>query len=48
MEIELNTPLSEEEVGNLSAGDVVYLSGTIFTARDRAHSRILERELLMI
>lgn len=42
MEIELNTPLSEEEVGNLSAGDVVYLSGTIFTARDRAHSRILE------
>lgn len=43
MEIELNTPLSEEEVGNLSAGDVVYLSGTIFTARDRAHSRILEK-----
>ncbi|HSO26312.1 MAG TPA: FumA C-terminus/TtdB family hydratase beta subunit [Methanobacteriaceae archaeon] len=43
MEIELNTPLSEEEVSDLSAGDVVYISGTIFTARDRAHSRILEK-----
>jgi fumarate hydratase subunit beta len=43
MEIELNTPLSEQEVSDLSAGDVVYISGTIFTARDRAHSRILEK-----
>lgn len=42
MEIELTTPLSEEKVANLKAGDVVYISGTIFTARDRAHSRIIE------
>lgn len=42
MEIELNTPLSEEKVAELKAGDVVYISGTIFTARDRAHNRIIE------
>lgn len=44
MEIELNTPLSEEEISDLSVGDVVYISGTIFTARDRAHSRIIEKD----
>lgn len=42
MGIEIKTPLSEEKIADLTVGDVVYISGTIFTARDRAHSRILE------
>lgn len=43
MEIKLETPLSEKAVNNLRVGDVVYVSGTIFTARDRAHQRIIEQ-----
>ncbi len=42
MEYRLNTPLKKEDVINLKAGDIVYLSGRIFTARDEAHARILE------
>lgn len=38
---ELKTPLSKEDIGKLNAGDIVYISGTIYTARDRAHQRIL-------
>ncbi|ACS32820.1 FumA C-terminus/TtdB family hydratase beta subunit [Thermococcus gammatolerans] len=37
----LRTPLSMEDVLRLKAGDVVYLSGEIVTARDSAHRRIL-------
>ncbi len=37
----LKTPLSEKDVLKLRAGDIVYLSGTIYTARDSAHRRIL-------
>lgn len=42
MSIKLKTPLSKEDVIKLKAGDIVYLSGTIYTARDRAHQRILD------
>jgi fumarate hydratase subunit beta len=38
----LRTPLKEEDIKELNAGDIVYLSGTIYTARDEAHARILE------
>lgn len=38
----LRTPLSEEDVLSLRAGDVVHLSGTVYTARDSAHRKILE------
>jgi fumarate hydratase subunit beta len=41
-EVKLSTPLKEEDVRQLEAGDVVYLSGTIYTARDAAHKRIVE------
>ncbi|RLI23992.1 MAG: fumarate hydratase [Candidatus Hecatellales archaeon] len=37
----LNTPLSEEDVRKLRVGDLVYLNGTIYTARDMAHKRLL-------
>ncbi len=37
----LNTDNINEWVGNLKCGDKVYLSGTVFTARDAAHKRIV-------
>lgn len=36
------TPLTEEKVRDLKSGDYVYLSGTIYTARDAAHKRMAE------
>ena len=42
MSIKLKTPLSEDDITKLKTGDIIYLSGTIYTARDRAHQRILE------
>jgi fumarate hydratase subunit beta len=41
-EVMLKTPLDESAIRDLTAGDVVYLSGEIFTARDEAHLRALE------
>lgn len=41
-EYHLTTPLAPDDILELSAGDIVYLSGTILTARDEAHLRILE------
>lgn len=38
----VNVPLSEEDVHSLKAGDYVYLTGTIYTARDAAHKRMQE------
>jgi len=38
----LTTPLSDEAVSELKSGDIVYLSGTIYTARDAAHKRLVE------
>lgn len=39
----LTTPIAEEEVRALSVGDVIYISGVLFTARDEAHRVLLER-----
>lgn len=38
----ITTPLTDEKVEDLEAGDYVYISGTIYTARDAAHKRIYE------
>ncbi len=38
--IELKTPFKEEDIKNLKAGDIVKISGTIYTARDAAHKRM--------
>ncbi len=43
MNVKLETPISSEETANLRIGDIVYISGTIFTARDSAHKRIVEK-----
>ncbi|MEA3239800.1 MAG: FumA C-terminus/TtdB family hydratase beta subunit [Candidatus Bipolaricaulota bacterium] len=42
MERILNTPISEQEARDLHVGDVIYITGTIFTARDEAHLMMLE------
>jgi fumarate hydratase subunit beta len=38
----LKTPISEEDVRKLKVNDVIYVTGTIITARDAAHRRALE------
>lgn len=38
----INLPLSEEEIKSLRAGDVVELSGEVYTARDAAHKRFCD------
>lgn len=42
MDKHLKVPFDKEEVKNLRAGDVVYITGTIYTARDAAHKRMSE------
>lgn len=44
MEYHLQTPLKIEDIEKLNAGDIVYISGEVLTARDEAHARILEME----
>lgn len=38
----LKTPISEKDVRRLKVNDVLYVTGTIVTARDQAHRRALE------
>ena len=38
----IQVPLTKEETEQLKAGDYVYLTGTIYTARDAAHKRMYE------
>lgn len=38
----INLPLNQEIIESLRAGDKVYLSGSILTARDAAHKRMTE------
>jgi fumarate hydratase subunit beta len=39
---ELTTPISEDDIRKLRVNDLIYITGTIFTARDEAHERALE------
>ncbi len=40
--INVNLPLKEETAAQLRAGDYVYLTGTVYVARDAAHKRMKE------
>jgi fumarate hydratase subunit beta len=40
--IKIQTPLSDEVVGSLKAGDHVLISGVVYTGRDQAHKRLCE------
>jgi fumarate hydratase subunit beta len=42
MDIKITTPLDRDQVVGLKAGDAVLISGTIYTARDAAHKRMIE------
>lgn len=42
MNRKVNVPISKEDAKSLRAGDYVYLTGTIYTARDAAHKRMQE------
>lgn len=42
MERRIHTPLTKEIARTLCAGDYVYLTGTIYSARDAAHKRLTE------
>lgn len=42
MDCHISAPVSKEDAAALRAGDYVYLSGTIYTARDAAHKRMKE------
>ncbi len=41
-EIKVSLPLNKEIIDELKAGDYVYLTGTVYTARDAAHLRMYE------
>lgn len=38
----IKAPIDKNELKELSAGDYVYITGTIYTARDAAHKRMYE------
>lgn len=42
MDKHINVPLTDVSAASLRAGDYVYLTGTIYTARDAAHKRMSE------
>ena len=42
MDKHITVPLTDEDIKTLRAGDYIYLSGTIYTARDAAHLRMNE------
>ena len=42
MQYKLTTPVTREDLAPLKAGDTVLLSGTVYTARDAAHKRMME------
>ncbi len=42
MEKHITLPLTDKDIKELSSGDYVYLTGTVYTARDAAHKRMDE------
>lgn len=42
MKIKINTPLTEDKIKSLKAGDMLLITGTIYTARDAAHKRLID------
>lgn len=42
MRKQINVPLDKKDIDILRSGDYVYLTGTIYTARDAAHQRMYE------
>ncbi len=40
--IKIQTPLDQNLINELQAGDLVFISGTMYTARDAAHKRMID------
>ena len=40
--VKLKTPIAEEDIRKLKAGDILYISGIVYLSRDEAHLRALE------
>jgi fumarate hydratase subunit beta len=40
--IKISTPLNKEKLENLKCGQEILLTGTIYTARDQAHKRLIQ------
>jgi fumarate hydratase class I len=43
-EISLNAPLSDADVRQLKVGDIVFVSGRMFTGRDAVHAHLMKHE----
>lgn len=41
-DIIINTPITEEQIKSLKPGQMVYITGTVYTGRDAAHKRMVE------
>jgi len=42
MEYHITTPVTAADLAPLRAGDIVFLSGTVYTSRDAAHQRLTD------
>ena len=42
MEYQLSLPIDSNQINKLHAGDIIYVTGEIFTARDEAHHKMLQ------
>lgn len=40
--MKIQTPILDDVISKLRAGDIVYISGVIYTGRDQAHKRLVE------
>ena len=43
MEYHFDLPVSTEKIRKLNVGDIIYVTGKLFTARDEAHHMMLEK-----
>lgn len=41
-ELYVHTPIKEVDIAKMHAGDIIYISGIIYTGRDAAHKRLVE------
>ena len=48
MDKHITTPITEEVTKDLKSGDYVYITGTIYVARDAAHKRMMDFLLLYL
>src|SRR2546429_8629839 len=46
-EVHLSTPVSDAAIASLELGDVVYLSGVLYTAREGVYRKVVDRGVPM-